>query len=80
MFGSSLRASDELLLQGIRSIRSGERVAKAAGSPSTVYALADGWRERMTPLNLTLGEKLVLERLGESEQTVAELCRTCAVR
>lgn len=69
-----MRTSD-LLLQGIRGIQSFSRIRGSVGGPRTVYGLTERWRDAAEGLSLTEGESLLLERLGQREESVENLCR-----
>lgn len=65
----------ELLLDGIRSIRSFKRIRSSVGSPRTRFRAVAGWREATAGLALGEEERQMLERLEGTERSVEELCR-----
>jgi hypothetical protein len=69
----------ELLLQGMRGIRSVSRVARGVGPGQTTYRLNDDWASLRQPLELSEGEQALLERLRAGEATVEALCREVAL-
>ncbi len=67
--------TSELLLRGIRTIRSFSRIRNSVGAPHTIYGLAAEGEELLEGLELSAGEELLLEHLANGEQTVEGLCR-----
>ncbi len=65
----------ELIVQGIRQIRSFTLIRGGVGSPRTRYGLTEGWRERLGGVALTDGETLLLERLEGGPRSVEKLCQ-----
>jgi hypothetical protein len=64
-----------ILLQGIRAIRSFSRIRRSVGSPRARFRASEGWREIAADLELTDGERLLIERLEGPGETVAGVCR-----
>jgi hypothetical protein len=67
--------TSEILLRGIRTIRSFSRIRKSVGAPHTIYGLAAEGEELLEGLELSAGEELLLEHLANGEETVEGLCR-----
>lgn len=65
----------EILLRGIRTIRSFSRIRKSVGAPHTFYGLAADGEELLEGLELSAGEELLLEHLANGEESVEGLCR-----
>ncbi len=65
----------EILLQGIRRIRSFTRIRRSVGGPRQRFALAPGTAEVVEGLALTDGERLVLKRLQRGSASIEALCR-----
>jgi Domain of unknown function (DUF4388) len=65
----------ELLLRGIRQIRSFGRIRRSVGGPHKIYGLADGWRGVTEGLRLAEGEQQLLDRLRTGDATIETLCR-----
>jgi hypothetical protein len=68
----------EILLQGIRQIRSFSRIRKSVGPPSTRFRLAPEWRAVLDGLDIRDGERMLLKRIddaGARGASVDELCR-----
>ena len=68
-------STGELLLSGIRSIRSFARIRASVGTPRTMYRLCDGWRETLEGVRLSEGEELLVVRLEQGDESVEGLCR-----
>ncbi len=67
--------TNELLLMGIRRIRSLHRIRRSVGGAHTVYALADGWERPLEGLILGEGEKELVARLQLDRASVDDLCK-----
>ena len=68
----------EILLQGIRQIRSFSRIRKSVGPPSTRFRLAAAWRHVLDGLDIRDGERMLLNRIDDAEArgaSVDEMCR-----
>ena len=65
----------ELLLQGIRRIRSFTRIRRSVGRPRTVYRLRPGGRDLVEGLSLTSGEEQLLSRLDGGPECIETLCQ-----
>jgi hypothetical protein len=68
----------EILLQGIRQIRSFSRLRKNVGPPSTRFQLAPAWHEVLDGLDIRDGERMLLKRLDEAGPggvSVDAMCR-----
>ncbi len=68
----------EILLQGIRQIRSFTRIRRSVGPPSTRFRLASSWRAVLDGLDIRDGERVLLQRLDEAGARgvpVEGLCR-----
>ncbi|MDH3786519.1 MAG: DUF4388 domain-containing protein, partial [Acidobacteriota bacterium] len=63
-----------IILEGIRRIRSFERIRRSVGSLQTVYGLADGWRDTIAGVEFAEGEELILVRLEQGDESVDGLC------
>ena len=68
-------STGELLLSGIRSIRSFARIRCSVGTPRTMYSLCDDWREALEGVRLSEGEELLVVRLEQGDESVEGLCR-----
>ncbi len=68
-------STGELLLSGIRSIRSFVRIRRSVGTPRTMYRLRDEWREALEGVRLSEGEELLVVRLEQGDESVEGLCR-----
>ncbi len=64
----------EILLQGIRQIRSFTRIRHSVGPAHSRYRLSGEWRERLEGLSLTDGEETLVHRLERGSETVEQLC------
>jgi hypothetical protein len=64
----------EILLQGIRRIRSFSRIRRSVGGMRRRFVLAPGSAETVEGLALTDGERLVLSRLQQGGATIESLC------
>jgi hypothetical protein len=64
----------ELIMQGVRQIRSFSLIRRGVGSGHTRYALVPDWRSRSEGIVLTDGENLLLECLDRGARTVEKLC------
>jgi hypothetical protein len=68
----------EILLQGIRQIRSFSRIRKSVGPPSSRFRLDPSWHEVLDGLDIRDGERMLLQRLdaaGTRGAPVDALCR-----
>lgn len=68
----------EILLQGIRQIRSFTRIRRSVGPPTTRFRLASSWRAILENLDIRDGERVLLQRLddaGARGVPVDALCR-----
>jgi hypothetical protein len=68
----------EILLQGIRQIRSFTRIRKSVGPPSARFRLDPGWQGILDGLDIRDGERMLLQRLdasGDRGASVDALCR-----
>ncbi len=68
-------STGELLLEGLRSIRSCTTVARGVGPPHTVYCLAEEWARQVEELRLTDAAQMLVERLVDGPQSLSSLCR-----
>ncbi|HKQ60656.1 MAG TPA: DUF4388 domain-containing protein, partial [Candidatus Polarisedimenticolaceae bacterium] len=64
----------DILLQGIRSIRSFQRIRGRVGPPRTTFALTGDWSRHLDGVALTHGEELLIERLKHGAESVERLC------
>jgi hypothetical protein len=67
--------TSEILLEGIRQVRSFTRIRRSVGPPRTRFRLAEGWENRVEGLNLNEGERNLLRFLGDRGTSVEKLCR-----
>ena len=67
----------EMMLQGIRQIRSFSRLRKSVGPSSTRFHLAAGWQEVLDGLDIRDGERMLLKRLDESGPAGASVDTMC---
>ena len=68
----------EVLLQGIRQIRSFSRIRRSVGPPTTRVRLVGGWRSILDGLEIRDGERMLLQRIeeaGERGLSIDRLCR-----
>jgi hypothetical protein len=65
----------EILLRGIRRIRSFSRIRRSVGPPRTCYRVTHGFRHALDGLGLSDGEEMLLGRLEGLGETVENLCR-----
>jgi hypothetical protein len=68
----------EILLQGIRQIRSFSRIRKSVGPLSTRFQLSPTWHEVLDGLDIRDGERMLLKRLDEAGArgvSVDAMCR-----
>lgn len=73
----SMRTS-EIMLQGIRQIKSFSRIRKNVGPASARFRLAPEWHEVLEGLDIRDGERMLLQRLdqaGPAGANVGALCR-----
>ncbi len=63
----------EILMQGIRRIRSFVRIRRSVGPLRTVYRRNDDWEQALEGLELSEGEKLLVARLQDNS-SIQELC------
>ena len=71
--------TSELLLEGLRGIRSCKMVSRGVGPSHTIYGLSEGWANQVEELRLTEAAQLVIERLAEGPQSVSRLCRAVSL-
>lgn len=64
----------QLILEGIRQLRSFSLLRKIVGSPSCRYRVAESADRHPAGLSLSEGEKLVLEALERAPQSIESLC------
>ncbi|HEX6853516.1 MAG TPA: DUF4388 domain-containing protein [Candidatus Polarisedimenticolaceae bacterium] len=64
----------DLLIQGIRSVRSFSRIRRSVGSPRTRYRATESWRDAADGLQLSEGERQLLTRLDGAPEPVSKLC------
>jgi hypothetical protein len=68
----------EILLQGIRQIRSFTRIRKSVGAPSARFRLDADWQSILDGLDIRDGERMLLQRLdsaGDRGATIDAMCR-----
>jgi hypothetical protein len=68
----------EILLQGIRQIRSFTRIRKSVGAPSVRFRLDAGWQTILDGLDIRDGERMLLQRLdaaGDRGASIDAMCR-----
>ncbi len=65
----------ELLLRGIRQIRSFGRIRRSVGGAHKVYGVADAWRGVAEGLHLAEGEQQLLDRMQAGDVSIETLCR-----
>ena len=68
----------EILLEGIRQIRSFSRIRKGVGPPASRFRLNPGWHSVLDGLDIRDGERMLLQRLdecGPAGVSVEALCR-----
>jgi hypothetical protein len=66
---------EQLLLQGIRQVRSFSRIRRSVGPPRTLYRLTAGPERSAEMLDLNEGETTLLRHLDAEGRTVEELCQ-----
>jgi hypothetical protein len=67
----------EILLQGIRQIRSYSRIRRSVGPPSTRFKLAPTWHDVLDGLDIRDGERMLLKRLDEAGSRGASIDALC---
>ncbi|HXV75506.1 MAG TPA: DUF4388 domain-containing protein [Candidatus Polarisedimenticolaceae bacterium] len=67
--------TSELLLRGIRQLRSFSRVRRSVGSTQKIYGLTEEWESLLDGVSLTAGEQSLVGQLGEGELSIEALCR-----
>jgi hypothetical protein len=67
----------EFLLQGIRQIRSFNRIRRSVGSSQTRFALDDAWRTTLEGLEIRDGERMLLQRIGDAGARGTSVDRLC---
>ena len=67
--------TSELLIRGIRQLRSFSRVRRSVGASQKIYGLTDEWRGLLDGVTLTAGEESLVERLTDGEASIEHLCR-----
>jgi hypothetical protein len=65
----------EILLKGIRNIRSFGRIRQNVGPSHTCYGLAPRWRESLEGIDLSASDELLLDCLRQGDVRVEVLCR-----
>ena len=66
--------TSELLIRGIRQLRSFSRVRRSVGASQKVYGLTDAGRGLLDGVTLTAGEESLVERLTDGEASIEDLC------
>ena len=69
--------TEEIMLQGIRQIRSFSRIRESVGLASTRFRLAPAWREVLEGLDIRDGERMLLKRLDEAGPAGASVFAMC---
>lgn len=64
----------DLLLEGIRSVRSFSRIRRSVGPPRTRFRTVEGWRAVADGLDLGEGGRQMLNRLDGGGETLERLC------
>jgi hypothetical protein len=67
----------EILLQGIRQIRSFTRIRRSVGPPSARFSLDPGWQAILDGLDIRDGERMLLQRLEASGNRGASIDAMC---
>jgi len=67
--------TSELLIRGIRQLRSFSRVRRSVGASQKTYGLTDEWRVLLDGVTLNAGEESLVDRLTDGEASIEELCR-----
>ena len=67
----------EVLLQGIRQIRSFSRIRRSVGPPTTRVRLVGGWRTTLDGLEIRDGERMLLQRIEEAGERGISIDRLC---
>ena len=67
----------EILLQGIRQIRSFSRIRKSVGPLSTRFRLEPAWHEVLDGLDIRDGERMLLQRLDSAGARGAQVDAMC---
>jgi hypothetical protein len=67
--------TSELLIRGIRQLRSFSRVRRSVGASQKTYGLTTEWRGLLEGVTLTAGEESLVERLTEGEASIEDVCR-----
>ncbi|HJQ98902.1 MAG TPA: DUF4388 domain-containing protein, partial [Candidatus Polarisedimenticolaceae bacterium] len=67
----------EVLLQGIRQIRSFSRMRRSVGPPTTRVRLFGGWRTTLDGLEIRDGERMLLQRIEEAGERGISIDRLC---
>jgi hypothetical protein len=67
----------EILLQGIRQIRSFNRIRRSVGAPSTRFRLDPAWHSVLDGLDIRDGERTLLQRLDEAGRQGAPIDTLC---
>jgi hypothetical protein len=67
----------EILLQGIRQIRSFSRIRRSVGPPSASFRLDPDWRMTLDGLDIRDGERMLLQRLDQSGERGASIDAMC---
>jgi len=67
--------TSELLMRGIRQLRSFSRIRRSVGATQKIYGLTEGWQALLDGVTLTAGEESLVERLVEGDVSIEEICR-----
>jgi hypothetical protein len=67
----------EILLQGIRQIRSFTRIRRSVGPPSARFRLEPGWQGTLDGLDIRDGERMLLQRLDASSGSGTSIDAMC---
>jgi Domain of unknown function (DUF4388) len=67
----------EVVLQGIRQIRSFTRVRSSVGSPQTRFRLDENWRQTLDGLEIRDGERMLVQRIADGADRGASVDRLC---
>ena len=68
-------STSELLLEGLRGIRSCKMVARGVGPSHTIHRLSEDWAKQVEELRLTDAAQLLIERLAVGPESLSRLCR-----
>jgi hypothetical protein len=67
--------TSELLMRGIRQLRSFSRIRRSVGATQKTYGLTEGWQSLLDGVTLTAGEESLVERLADGDVSIEEICR-----